>query len=95
MAAAIKRPVALLNRSTPGGRHVGRGWRRGWMALHHHEPRSRQVLDQPLSSDPRHRIVSVIHPLSALVAERERQSLGDLICRGRPKGRGVRHTPEW
>jgi len=57
-----------------------------------HEPRRLQVLYKPLSSDPRHRIVSVIYPLSTLVAERERQSLGDLICGGRAKGRNAGHT---
>jgi Short repeat of unknown function (DUF308) len=79
-------------RVTPGGippsrrRHTRR-------PLRQHEPRRLQVLYKPLSSDPRHRIVSVIHPLSTLVAERERQSLGDLICGGKAKGRGVGHTP--
>jgi len=79
---------------SPSRRHSACRRRHTRRPLHQHEPRRLQVLHKPLSSDPRHRIVGVIDPLSTLVAERERQSLGDLICGGKAKGRGVGHTPD-
>jgi hypothetical protein len=78
---------------SPPRRHSACRRRHTRRPLHQHEPRRLQVLYKPLSSDPLHHVVGVIHPLSTLVAERERQSLGDLICGGRAKGRGVGHTP--
>jgi hypothetical protein len=37
------------------------------------------VLDEPFGGDPRHHVVGMVHPLAALVSERERQSVGDLV----------------
>ena len=46
--------------------------------LHQHEPRRLQVLHKPLSGDPGHCIIGVVDSLSPLVAERKRQSAGNL-----------------
>jgi hypothetical protein len=49
------------------------------------------MLDEPLGGDPRHHVVGLVHSLAALVAERERQSVGDLVRRGGAKVRCVGH----
>jgi integrase len=56
-----------------------------------HQPRSRQVLDQPLGHDPRHHLVSVMDPPPALIPQREGQRLLHLLGRGGAEIGGIGH----
>jgi hypothetical protein len=50
--------------------------------LHHDEYRSLKVLHKPLGDDLRHELVGVVDSLAALIAQGERESVGDVIGGG-------------
>ena len=37
------------------------------------------MLDEPVGGNPRHHVVGVIDPFSPLIAQRERQGIGDFV----------------
>src|ERR1019366_522963 len=52
---------------------------------HQHKPRLRQMPDQPVGGNSRHRLIRVIDSLPPLIAQRERQALHDLLHRSLPQ----------
>jgi hypothetical protein len=58
--------------------------------LHHHESGRLQVLDQPVSGDPRHELVGLMDSAPTLEPEGEHERLGDLVGRGGGGGSGCR-----
>ena len=53
-------------------------------ALHDDEPSAFQRLHEPLGDNASHHLASVVHPLAPAVAQREGDSLGDVVgLRGR------------
>ncbi len=70
-ASGLLPQASTRHRRRPGGR-----------ALHQHESRPLQVLDQALRGDPGHHVVGVVDAPAAVIAQRAGEGVGDLVRGG-------------
>ena len=57
--------------------------RRSWWSLHHHEAGLFEVSHEPISGDPSHGIIGVVHAAPPLEAKREGQRVDQVFrCNG-------------
>jgi hypothetical protein len=62
------------------------------LCFHRHETGRLEMPHKPIGSDSRRSLAGVEHALAALVAERERKSVGDLVRSGRAEMAIIGHS---